>query len=127
MLSGSHAHPGSDLLSAELVLEASDNVSSLQPLHFFRRVELDEVFNLQIATTDLDQDLVALLYLDVDLLLAELVDTFRLSKEQNLEGVLLRVLAQELTKDLVGGIICLRVVDLASNRVFPCPHPVDFR
>lgn len=99
-LEGFDGQVGSDLLDRELVLEARDDVSSLDFFDLGSRVLLDEVVNVHEATADTDLEVVALLNFDVDTLLTEAVHTLRLSEEQDLHFFSLRVHVDEVGKTL---------------------------
>jgi len=63
------------------------------------------------ATTDSDKALIALLNLDIDLLLSKCVNTFRMSHEQDLHLLSLRVGINKLRKSLINFIILPRDIN----------------
>ena len=63
------------------------------------------------TATDPDQQIVALLNLDVDSLLSKLVDAFGLSQEEDLHPLSLRILVDEIGEHLVDIVRLLRDVD----------------
>lgn len=95
------AHLGRYLLSLELVLEPLHDVPSLDLFDLQRRVGVDEILDVHVAATNTYFDSVALLDLDVDALLPELVDALGLTQEQDLDPISLWVLVDVVREHLI--------------------------
>jgi len=99
-----------DLLDGHSLSEAFQRVSSFQLLELNGRVLIQELIDGEVASTDLDLDLVSL-HLDHDASRSEFVDTFRLSEEHDLQLLAVGVVIDVLRQFLVGLVALLWDVD----------------
>ena len=81
----------------DFVLESSEGSSSVNSKDFLLSILFNKLINVHVASADSDQNLVPLLDLDVNLLLAKLVDAFRLSQEHDVHLFSFWVLVDEVT------------------------------
>lgn len=75
---------GRYLLSDKLILEPSNNVLPLYLLNLLWHVSLNELLRTNEATADPNEYFIPPLYLNVDTLFPEFINTLRLSQEENL-------------------------------------------
>jgi len=112
-----------NILDLHFILKLGEYVFACYFVDFFRCILLDELLNAHVSTTDSDKNFVTLFNLHINAFLAELVNTFRFTKEHNLHLFALRISINEIGQSdvnfisLVSDVNYLGVFELATNKM----------
>ena len=105
------------LLNCQLLLEPTQGVFSVNFVHLVVSVCVNEFFNVHISSADSNEYLTSLFNLDVDSLLAELVDSFGFSQEHNFHIVVLGSAVNKIRELRVNIVVFLGDIDGISQLV----------